>query len=184
MSLLDFDFRFFKFLNSFVGKSEALDFLFVFFAEYVVFFLIAGLALFILLKKDRARALAALQGLTAAFLGRAVMVSFIRIFFFRPRPFATGAAELITQKVFEGSFPSGHATVMFAIAFSLFFADKRWGTAYLILALLSSLGRVIVGVHFPFDILGGILVGLLSALCAKWFFDFWLHKKSHLTPGA
>lgn len=179
MNLLDFDYRVFKIFNSLAGRFDARDLIFVGLAEYVMFLMFAGLALWILLKeKERSRWIASLQALTAAFIGRALIVSLIRIFFFRSRPFVDATVtQLVLHNPLEGSFPSGHATVMFALAFSLFFTNIRWGLAYLLLAIISSFSRVIVGVHFPLDIIGGMLVAAFSALLTKWIFDFWLRKR-------
>lgn len=178
-SFIDFDYRLFKIFNSLAGRSDAWDVIFVSLAEYVMFLMFAGLALFILLKeKDRARWIAALQALAAAFMGRALIVSLIRIFFFRSRPFVEATVtQLVFHNPLEGSFPSGHATVMFALAFSLFSVNIRLGLAYLLLAIISSFSRIIVGMHFPLDIIGGMLVGALSAFLVKWLFDFWLAKR-------
>jgi undecaprenyl-diphosphatase len=178
-SLVDFDYRIFKIFNSLAGRSDAWDLIFVSLSEYILFLMLAGLALFILLQeRDRVRWIAGLQALAAAFIGRALIVSLIRMFFFRSRPFIEAAVtQLVFHNPLEGSFPSGHATVMFALAFSLFFTNIRWGFVYLFLAMVSSLARVVVGVHFPLDIIGGMLVGALSAFLAKWFFDFWLRKR-------
>lgn len=179
MNFVDFDYRVFKIFNALAGRSDALDFIFVSLAEYVMFLMFAGLALYIFLKeKERIRWTTALQALAAAFIGRAVIVSLIRIFFFRSRPFVDAAVtQLVFHNPLEGSFPSGHAAVMFAMAFALFFTNIRWGAIYLFLAIISSMSRVIVGVHFPLDIVVGMLVGAISALLAKWLFDFWLIKK-------
>lgn len=179
IELIDFDYRIFKFLNGFAGISPTLDFTFVALAEYVMFLMIAGFALFILLKKsDRSRVAITLQAFVAAFLGRAVIISIIRIFFFRARPFVDSVVnQLVAHNPAEASFPSGHTTVMFALAFSLLFVNRKWGVAYLIIALISAFSRVVVGVHFPFDILGGILVGLLSAIMVRRLFVFLFQKK-------
>ncbi|MBI4995185.1 phosphatase PAP2 family protein [Candidatus Peregrinibacteria bacterium] len=179
IELIDFDYRIFKFLNGFAGISPLLDFTFVALAEYVMFLMIAGFALFILFKKhDKSRVIITLQAFLAAFLGRAVIVSFVRVFFFRARPFVAGIVnQLVEHNPTEASFPSGHATVMFALAFSLLLANRKWGVIYLVIALISALSRIVAGVHFPFDILGGILVGFLSAIVMKWFFDSLIAKK-------
>lgn len=177
--LADFDYRIFNIFNGLAGKSAVWDGVFIIAAEYVMFLMLAGLAFFVLLKeKERIRWIVALQALAAAFVGRAILVSIIRIFFFRSRPFLSDVVtQLVAHSPLEGSFPSGHATVMFALAFSLFFINFRWALVYFILATLSSLARIVVGVHFPIDILGGMLVAAFSAMLAKWLFDFWLSKR-------
>ena len=76
------------------------------------------------------------------------------------------------------SFPSGHACSSFATAGALTWSlrDKlrRIGYATLALALLISLSRLYVGVHYPSDVLCGVLIGLLGSLLictlGKWLF--------------
>ncbi|MBI5413583.1 phosphatase PAP2 family protein [Candidatus Peregrinibacteria bacterium] len=178
--LLNLDYRLFKFFNSFAGISKAWDFTFVALAEWVIFALVAGLALFILFKKDdKKRGALALQALASAFVGKVLVVSFIRIFFYRFRPFVAGAVtQLEPHNPLEASFPSGHATIMFAMAFSVLFGDTKWGIFYFIIALISSLARVVVGVHYPMDIFGGMLVALLSSIAVKLAWNSLKAKKN------
>ena len=72
---------------------------------------------------------------------------------------------------------------MFALAFSLLFVNRKWGGC---LFNYCSNKRIVArcrGVHFPFDILGGILVGLLSAILVRWLFVF-LFKKAKIRMTA
>ena len=82
-------------------------------------------------------------------------------FFFRPRPFVSypDVANLIAMTPLQKSFPSGHATVAFAVAFSSVH-DRRLFYPLLALAVVVSFGRMAVGVHYPTDILGGLFAGL------------------------
>jgi undecaprenyl-diphosphatase len=59
------------------------------------------------------------------------------------------------------SFPSGHATVSFACAAVLALAVPRLRVPLFALAALISFSRVYVGVHYPFDVLAGAVLGLL-----------------------
>lgn len=187
MFFLDLDFRLFRFFNSFAGVSPTWDGIFVFLAEYTMFLMLAGLAVFLMLKqREKIRSLIAMKALTAAFMGRVFFVSLIRTFFFRKRPFITATVtQLVNHNALEGAFPSGHATVMFALAFSFLLGENKnflWGGIYFILALVSSLARIVVGVHFPLDIVGGILMAALSILITEKLFDFWLKKRKKEVP--
>ncbi|MFZ1978935.1 MAG: phosphatase PAP2 family protein [Bacteroidota bacterium] len=61
------------------------------------------------------------------------------------------------------SFPSSHAVNNFAGAMVLAFCIPRWRWAFFGFASLIAFSRVYVGVHYPFDVLGGALVGLCCA---------------------
>lgn len=88
----------------------------------------------------------------------------IRDLWFHPRPFMLGLGQNFLAHAPGASFPSDHASGMFAMAFALILASlRKTGLVMLALALLVSWARVYLGVHFPFDILGGCLVGLFSA---------------------
>ncbi len=69
------------------------------------------------------------------------------------------------------SFPSGHAASAFAVAVVLFVRlPKRYGIPALVLASLISFSRLYIGVHYPSDVLAGILLGTTLALlsCRIW----------------
>lgn len=68
------------------------------------------------------------------------------------------------------AFPSDHSTAAFAIALVvLVFLSKRWGTALLAGAVLIGFSRVYVGVHYPGDVLGSILVSLIGVGLVRAF---------------
>lgn len=88
----------------------------------------------------------------------------IRGLWFHPRPFMLELGQNFLAHAPGASFPSDHASGMFAMAFALILASlRKTGLVMLALAVLVSWARVYLGVHFPFDILGGCLVGLFSA---------------------
>lgn len=74
--------------------------------------------------------------------------------------------EILIQKPVEFSFPSGHAASSFAAGVILFLScPKKYGVPALILAFLIGISRLYVGVHYPTDVLGGMITGTLIAIC-------------------
>ena len=65
------------------------------------------------------------------------------------------------------SLPSGHATVGFACATVLVLAVPRLRVPLFLLAALISFSRVYVGVHYPFDVLAGAVLGVAIAIALR-----------------
>lgn len=63
----------------------------------------------------------------------------------------------------SGAFPSGHAAAAFAAATVIAFASRRLAVPVYVLAALVAWSRVYVGVHWPLDVLGGAVLGVLVA---------------------
>ena len=55
-----------------------------------------------------------------------------------------------------------------ALAFAVWFIDRRWFLWFLAVTVLMGLARIFVGVHWPLDILAGALVALTSAVIIRW----------------
>ncbi|MGW1170478.1 phosphatase PAP2 family protein [Streptomyces sp. NPDC001153] len=66
----------------------------------------------------------------------------------------------------DWSFPSNHAAIAAAAAVALLFVSRRLGAVAVVAALAMGISRVWVGVHYPHDVLAGLLVGALVALTA------------------
>jgi len=64
----------------------------------------------------------------------------------------------------DHAFPSGHAATSFAAATILTAAKPRWGPLWFLLALAVGFSRIYVGVHYPLDIVGGAVLGVVVAL--------------------
>lgn len=80
--------------------------------------------------------------------------------------------NLIIEKQTDWSFPSGHAGSSFACAWSIYRnAPKKYGIPALILAILIALSRLYVGVHYPSDVLIGIITGILVSCGGQFIVD-------------
>lgn len=83
----------------------------------------------------------------------------------RDRPFvAHHDIRLLIHHAKDAGFPSDHATGAFAIANALLLRNRLAGTIAVLLAALVAVARVVVGAHYPTDVLGGAALGALIAL--------------------
>lgn len=82
----------------------------------------------------------------------------------RQRPYEhPGLAALLVGAPGPHSWPSAHSGSSIAAAVVLATAYPIWGIIFLLTALLISYSRVYVGVHYPFDVAAGIVVGIVAA---------------------
>lgn len=172
----------FQYLNSWVGVSPILDHAIVFFATYFWFALLVcalGAPLFLHIGRNKEVArkgiMFSLFAGVSALIARLGVTELIRFLYYRPRPFAStnGAwdlieyANLIAEKN-TPSFPSGHASVVFALAAAVSLYYPKWGIWFFIGAILVGAARVAIGVHWPSDIAGGAIVGIASVFLVRF----------------
>ena len=96
-----------------------------------------------------------------------ILAYILKIIIYTPRPFEvfSNIVPLFSESGY--AFPSGHATFFMALAFALFFNHKKAGYVFILFALLIGIARIIAGVHFPVDILGGFILGFFIAFFVK-----------------
>lgn len=90
--------------------------------------------------------------------------------FCRIRPCdANTAIQLLIARPDDFSFPSGHTAASFATVSALYFAgEKRLWKPALVLAVFIAFSRMYLYVHYPTDILGGIIVGITAGYIGYW----------------
>lgn len=82
----------------------------------------------------------------------------------RTRPYDVNTTvELLVAKLRDYSFPSGHTAASFASVAALYFAGEKklWKPA-LVLACLIAVSRLYLYVHYPTDVLGGVVIGIIA----------------------
>jgi undecaprenyl-diphosphatase len=102
------------------------------------------------------------------------------LLWFHPRPFMDHVGHTFMHHAADSSFPSDHATIMFTVALVLASGQgelaRRLGNVLFPVALVVAWSRVFLGVHYPMDMVGALLVALgmtslsntraAAALCA------------------
>lgn len=84
----------------------------------------------------------------------------------RPRPFVAQGVDILIKEPMGFSFPSGHTGSSFAAASVIYFYNKKRGLLALILATLIAFSRMYLFVHYPSDIVGGLILGIISSRIA------------------
>lgn len=111
--------------------------------------------------------------------GAAVLLALILDFIFaniilkplvaRPRPcWIREDVELLVRVPRDYSFPSGHTMASFASAGALLFTEKKFGVGACVLALFMGISRLYFYVHFPTDVLAGVILGFLCGIAGVY----------------
>ena len=162
-------------INSWAGKNSLLDNFMIFCASYlvyVVFLAAAACAVYWIYKHDWKPAIYFFATLVVTFL----LLQLASMMNFDHRPFMDHHLTQLVAHASGKSFPSDHTTVTAGIAFGLLFFTrfKKLGWTILGTAALIGFARIFVGIHYPLDIFGGLVTGLLGGLIvlgAKKIFD-------------
>lgn len=93
-----------------------------------------------------------------------VLVTKFRNMIDRPRPFDVLDVTPLENHSSGHSFPSLHCSSSFVITTALFYINPVLGIISLIISVVVAATRLLAGVHYPTDVLAGILIGLMFGI--------------------
>ncbi len=153
--------KLFLYINYFAGKNHLIDLIMILIAQitpYIFIFLL----FYLWFSKRKNEALYAGYATT---LGIGIN-QIIGLLYFHPRPFMDHLGTALVSHKADSSFPSDHTTFTLSIAFMLlaFKSTRVIGIVTTFLALWCGFARVYVGIHYPFDIFGSVIVSIASVI--------------------
>ncbi len=93
-----------------------------------------------------------------------IVASALKTAIARERPYQVLDVRQLVKEDDNRSFPSNHAQLSFVLATIVFSFYRKPGLILFLLSLIIGLGRIYVGVHYPSDVLGGAVIGILLAI--------------------
>lgn len=133
----------------------------IFCAKYLIFFIPLILAVIFFQLKGRLRWQFATAVVLAAVLG-IILSKLAGAFYFHHRPFVVQNILPLVAHSDDNGFPSDHTLIATSLALVIYFYRRRLGIAALILALVVGIARVMAHVHWPIDILSGLVFGAIA----------------------
>ena len=112
-------------------------------------------------------------GLLAVAMGMLVGLGInqlLGLVYFEPRPFMIGIGHTLLTHPPDNSFPSDHATFIWALGVGLITtrSARRWGMGTCLYGTGVAWSRINVGVHFPLDVIASMLVAIVSGGIARF----------------
>lgn len=127
-------------------------------ASVLVWLMVAGLA-YLWAVDGRIKKEQVVHALIAAFFAWTA-AQIIKSIFPVVRPYqVSGELPLTIIPPLDGAFPSAHTAIIFAVAMTIWQHDRKIGKLYLIGAAIIGIARILANVHYPIDILGGVVLG-------------------------
>jgi undecaprenyl-diphosphatase len=160
-------------INGTAGHLRLLDRLMEISAQDLVFLIPALLLLLWFwpaIETDRASNQRVAAVTAVSVMAALAVASLIGHVVFETRPFISDlSTRLLINHSADNSFPSDHTTLAFGAAGAMLYWRRTLGFLLLVLATLVGVARIYVGVHWPSDILGAAVIGLITGVVLARF---------------
>jgi len=162
MNILIFNFFFSLSSNALIAWSS------LFISNILIYvFIIVAVMIPIIISRDYIYAIITAGAGGAAWVFAYIMKAIILV----PRPFVTLHLTPLYMET-SSSFPSSHVILTMTLTILVWKLNRKLGIVFLIFTILTAFSRMIIGVHYPTDLLAGACFGLIFGLCAIWFNKF------------
>ena len=170
---MELDQKLFIWINSFAGKSSIVDNLAAILCSDHFFPVLLSLLLLGLWfgSNNLKNRVIYQKCVFISFIGLAIAnlnVALVNFIFFRDRPFNNHEVTLLFYEPTDSSFPSNAIAATTALACGIWIANKRLGSISFGAVLIFGFIRIFSGIHYPIDIFGGLLIGILSTVVARY----------------
>lgn len=146
-----------------------------------ILWIVLGLILLLVGKRDRETGVQILIALVfSVILCNLILKNMVD----RIRPFEWNTAvQLLVARPTDPSFPSGHTSASFAAVTVLILNRWKGRWAAFVLALLIAFSRLYLYVHFPTDVLGGLVLGTICGILAVSVWRRWRTPERHTSSS-
>jgi undecaprenyl-diphosphatase len=131
---------------------------------FLVSFAIVGIVFFTLSKKDKKKMffLSLFSGIISVILLKisAMLVN-------DPRPFVVNHVIPLIPHVADNGFPSDHTLLTMWLALVVYFYNKKLGIVLIIVSITVGISRVLALVHHPIDIIGSMIIAIISVFISS-----------------
>ena len=167
MNLSEINIELFRMFNDLGKEVMFLNPIMIFFAKYMKYFLLFGIVMYWFTRKRENRIM--IISSMFAFVIAEVFGAIAGAIHSNNQPFVelNNVNQLIGHAI-DNSFPSDHAIEFFSICITFLLFKKNLRYVWLAIAILVSISRVWVGVHYPADILVGAILGIIGAALCYW----------------
>ncbi len=156
-----------SFVHTFAMQNPSFSALAVFAANYLLFAMVVAFGLIGLLNlKKLTWGLVARAGV--ALVLTLVLTQILGRLVIDVRPYIAEHYTPLAHVATDNGFPSDHTLVAALLSGFLIWLERRWLAVFAVLTLVIGLGRMAIGAHHSLDIVGSLLIAVVSLAIAGW----------------